>query len=105
MCDHIWLPHLIVDGGSFEPVSHCEILFGHLFYGVIHGYNAARQPLYATVLRDPLERVLSLYYYVLRYPDHYQVDLKVTSMFLPYFEIISKILTFTARKLFQSIVT
>jgi len=46
-----------------------KILKGHMAYG-LHAYMP--QPCrYFTVLRDPLERVISHYYYVIRTPEHY----------------------------------
>ncbi len=73
MCDHLTLPHVIMNGHSYQPVIGCNIVFGHLFYGLTHGYTEHIKPTYSVILRDPIERVLSLYYYVLKYPEHYQV--------------------------------
>jgi len=55
-------------------------LFGHLFFNVIGGYTEEKNPYYATVLRDPVERVLSLYHYVLKYPEHYRYDLRIPTV-------------------------
>jgi hypothetical protein len=75
MCADLSLPHKIMDSKSYQPARTCDILFGHLFYGVFGSYNAEQNPVYSVVLRDPIERVLSLYYYVLKYEEHYQVGL------------------------------
>lgn len=72
-CFDLKLPNLIFDQQTFAPVSDCDLLIGHLFYGIVGGYNAAKNPIYSVILRDPIERVMSLYYYVLKYPEHYQV--------------------------------
>ncbi len=46
-----------------------QLIEGHLPYG-IHEYLS--QPCeYITILRDPVERMISHYYYVLRSPEHY----------------------------------
>ena len=73
MCADLKLPHLIMDGESYQPVRSCDILFGHLFFGIFGSYNAEKHPIYSVVLRDPIERTLSLYHYVLKYNEHYQV--------------------------------
>lgn len=46
-----------------------DILMGHQYFGN-HSFMrpGAR---YLTVLREPIDRVISFYYYVLRMPDHY----------------------------------
>lgn len=43
---------------------------GHFAYGIHKFYNA-RPCSYITVLREPIDRVISHYYYVLRRTDHY----------------------------------
>lgn len=79
-CFDLRLPNLIFDQQTFAPVSDCDVLIGHLFYGIVDGYNAAKNPIYSVILRDPIERVMSLYYYVLKYPEHYQVIAHDTMM-------------------------
>ena len=46
-----------------------DLLLGHQFFGN-HEYLRPDAK-YLTVLRDPIERVISFYYYVLRKPGHY----------------------------------
>ncbi|MGB6301523.1 MAG: sulfotransferase family 2 domain-containing protein [Rivularia sp. (in: cyanobacteria)] len=44
------------------------ILMGHMYFGA---HEFLPQPsTYITMLRDPIERIISFYYYVLRNPDH-----------------------------------
>ncbi len=61
------------------PLSHREkirVLLGHMLFG-LHEY-IPRPSTYITILRDPVERVISNYYYVLRKPAHRMHD-EVTS--------------------------
>jgi len=45
--------------------KHVECLFGHFPYGVHKNLNSSFKNIqYATFLRDPVERVISLYYYI-----------------------------------------
>jgi hypothetical protein len=73
MCSDLGLPHALFDARTYAPVHTCDILLGHLYHGIIDGYDAAKKPYYSALLRDPLERVVSLYHYVIKYPEHYQV--------------------------------
>src|SRR2546426_12314755 len=53
-----------------------QLITGHLPYGI---HEHLSQPFeYITILRNPVERMISHYYYVLRSPDHYLYD-RVTS--------------------------
>ena len=45
------------------------VLKGHLYFG-LHEF-LPRPSTYITILRDPVDRVISNYYYVLRTPSHY----------------------------------
>lgn len=46
-----------------------KLLRGHLFFGI---HESLPQPAtYITILRDPIDRVVSFYHYVLRTPAHY----------------------------------
>jgi hypothetical protein len=47
-----------------------KCIAGHFAFG-IHRFYTARPCTYITLLRDPVERVISHYYYVLRRNDHY----------------------------------
>jgi hypothetical protein len=59
-----------------------KIIMGHMYFG-LHEYLPERS-IYLTMMRDPIDRIISYYYYVLRYPDSYlypavtsqQMDLK-----------------------------
>ncbi len=46
-----------------------DLLLGHQFFGNHEHLRSGAS--YITVLRDPIERVISFYYYVLRMPNHY----------------------------------
>ncbi len=47
-----------------------RLLTGHFYYG-LHRYLPGEQPKYITMLREPIDRILSLYYYASQSPDHY----------------------------------
>lgn len=49
--------------------SEIQVLKGHMRFG-LHEY-LPQSSSYITVLRDPVDRVISHYYYVLRKPNHY----------------------------------
>lgn len=50
-----------------------DVLTGHVAYGIHR--HVPGSPVYVTMLRDPVERIISHYYFVLRKPDHYLHDL------------------------------
>lgn len=53
-----------------------QLIKGHFAYGI---HEALQRPFeYITVLREPVDRVVSHYYYVLRNPEHY-LHARVTS--------------------------
>ena len=68
-----------VDKFKVIPVAkkeEIEVVMGHMGFGL---HNFLPQPsVYITMLRDPVERVISYYYYVLRTSNHYLYQ-KVTS--------------------------
>ncbi len=55
--------------------SKIKVVKGHMSFGwhkiLPHNYT------YITMLRDPIERVISLYCYILSYPQHYLYDLLI----------------------------
>lgn len=55
-----------------EERDACELLIGHQHYGQ---HEFLSNPVtYMTVLREPVDRILSYYYFVLRYKQHYSYD-------------------------------
>jgi len=65
--------HVLVDrlkSMSEDEQKNIECIAGHFFFG-IHRYYTARPTTYITILRDPIERVISHYYFVLRSNTHY----------------------------------
>lgn len=73
-CDSLDLPRqLYQDKSTVEPVANCAIVVGHLAYGLVDGY-AELQPAarYVTLVRDPIERTVSLYNYAISHPEHFQ---------------------------------
>lgn len=58
-----------------------KVLKGHMFFGL---HEVLPNPsTYITLLRDPVERIISHYYYVLRNPSHYLYkDVKAQNMSL-----------------------
>ncbi len=69
----------IPDFGHMPEAERTEIdlLQGHFSYG-IHQY-IPRYSRYITFLRDPVERIVSLYYYLLRVPGNYLHDTLVSN--------------------------
>ncbi len=55
---------------SLEEQERIKCIAGHYAYG-IHKYYSARSATYITLLRNPVERVISHWFYVLRRKDHY----------------------------------
>jgi hypothetical protein len=71
ICDDLALPRMLYeDPTALHLVRDCMLVVGHVAFGLAYGYAA--HPHYATVLRDPIARTLSLYAYVRRFPDHHQ---------------------------------
>ncbi|WP_420629582.1 sulfotransferase family 2 domain-containing protein [Candidatus Leptofilum sp.] len=66
-------PHIDTAVAQFKQLSNkakqsIRLLTGHIEYGL---HEWLPQPAtYFTILRDPIERVLSYYYFILRTPDH-----------------------------------
>ncbi len=58
-----------------EKKKKIRILQGHMSFGLHRQFSG--ETTYFTLLRDPLERIISHYYYVLRSPEHYLYE-KVT---------------------------
>lgn len=56
--------------------SEIKVLKGHMRFG-LHEY-LPQPSTYITILRDPVERIISHYYYVLRSPEHYLYE-QITS--------------------------
>lgn len=57
-------------GMSQKEQRKIKCIAGHFAFG-IHRYYTAGPATYVTLLRDPIERVISHYYFVLRRKDHY----------------------------------
>lgn len=54
-----------------DQQNNYQLVVGHMSYG-LHEYIApSRSYRYFTMMRDPVERVLSLYYFIRRNPGHY----------------------------------
>src|SRR5436853_3070408 len=49
-----------------------KLLFGHTSYGIHAGYENYT---YITMLRNPVERAISYYYYIITQPGHYLHDM------------------------------
>lgn len=76
-----WYANLTVDSNEFEEKfatlserkkKRLQAVKGHFSFG-IHK-QIPRPSTYITLLRDPVERVISFYYYVSRNPGHYLYD-------------------------------
>lgn len=73
-------PIFTIDGNRFresidefkrlpeEQRRKIKVLKGHMYFG-LHEFLPGHST-YITILRDPIERVVSLYHYILRNPDH-----------------------------------
>ena len=53
-------------------LAHLRVVMGHLYFGA-HIF-LSRPSTYITMLRDPVDRVISHYYFVRRFPSHYLYD-------------------------------
>lgn len=53
-----------------------KVLTGHIPFG-LHEYFT-QSSIYITILRDPVDRVISNYYYILRRPNHYLYDIVIS---------------------------
>ncbi|MFN0131689.1 MAG: sulfotransferase family 2 domain-containing protein [Phycisphaerales bacterium] len=54
---------------SAEERDSFDLLYGHVHFGVHE--HLARPAMYVTMLRDPVDRIVSHYYFVRQHPDHY----------------------------------
>jgi|AntRauTorckE5430_2_1112549.scaffolds.fasta_scaffold00829_2 hypothetical protein len=62
-------PDLSAIKEKLASTSSLRLCFGHMDFGM---HDVVGQPYkYATILRDPIERVISQYYYVKRQPKHH----------------------------------
>ncbi|WP_160118398.1 sulfotransferase family 2 domain-containing protein [Bacillus sp. V59.32b] len=57
-----------LDKLSEEEVERAEVLYGHCRFGVHRRFNKPFS--YLTMLRDPVERIISTYYFALRSPNN-----------------------------------
>jgi hypothetical protein len=74
----IFFSHSAADLASLpaEERVRLQLIRGHFPYGI---HRCLSQPFeYITILRDPIERTISNYYYVLRSPDHHLHNRLVT---------------------------
>lgn len=60
--------HALIDLPEHER-SRIDLLQGHFAFGIHE--HIPRNFIYFTVLREPVDRIISLYYYILRQPLHY----------------------------------
>jgi len=54
-----------------ENILKSDMLFGHFAYGIHEFFPEKRNIRYATMLRHPVARTISFYYFAQRYPSHY----------------------------------
>jgi len=66
-----------IDDLSEAQVKELKFIQGHIEFG-LHKY-LSRPCTYITMLRNPAQRIISHYYYVLRTPDHYLYNTVVTN--------------------------
>jgi len=62
---------------AYAQISHSErtrirVIAGHFYHGIDRHIDASGSADYFTFFRDPVERVVSYYYYVQRTPKHYR---------------------------------
>jgi hypothetical protein len=79
--DRFFPYHLIHELLRFHPdeLARFQLLAGHFFYSV--HLLLPRKPIYLTVLRNPVERVISHYFYIRRSPEHFRYQ-KIASQSL-----------------------
>jgi hypothetical protein len=70
---------------SFAEREKIQLLRGHMAFGLHEFLPATNQ--YFTVLRDPVQRVISYYNFILRTPDHYLYEVVQTGN-LSLFELL-----------------
>lgn len=71
-----------------------EVYFGHLTMSWAPLFRTERPVEYLTVLRDPVSRVVSLYYYITRYSTHYLHKTTVGRTFLDWIRSTPETATF-----------
>ena len=60
----------IINNVSLNREKQLDIIQGHLQYGIHKKLN--RNIKYFTILRDPIKRILSTYYYIINQPNNPQ---------------------------------
>lgn len=73
---------------SIEDREKLKLLKGHMNFG-LHEYFKSRSE-YITFMRDPVERVISYYYYVKRRPDHRLYQFNIIDKDTPLSEFVEK---------------
>ena len=58
----------------YKNMDHVKVIAGHMFFGWHQSLPDPAKSTYITLLRDPVERVISDYYYIIRRPEHYLHD-------------------------------
>ena len=73
-CDSFEIPRVLYEDKT-SGASHlkdCDVVVGHVAFGLADDYNEQHHPFYIVTMRHPVDRVLSLYKYVLKNEDHFQ---------------------------------
>ena len=60
---------------NYEGLDSIKILTGHMGFGLHNHFQ--NESIYFTLLRNPVDRIISHYYYVLRKPNHYLYNLSL----------------------------
>ncbi|MBY0159621.1 MULTISPECIES: sulfotransferase family 2 domain-containing protein [Cytobacillus] len=78
--DHVEIDKMIEQYNRLDDAERqtLKAISGHHFYGIHEHF--LKPCLYFTMLREPIDRVISLYYFLREYPGYYQDNMKNMSL-------------------------